>query len=230
MLNRSIINKVRYGLEDVLPAVVRDSVVFYGLLKLVYRDRARMIADFRTRATTLTAEEYGEYYRKFPALLDTTDLNQTCIYRITSSVVGESVIDVGCGRGWFVNHLEQNTQKNVTGVDFIVPDEMKQKYPRVTFVEGAIEKLPFADKAFDTVVCTHTLEHIVQFDRALAELRRISRKRLMVVVPCEREYKYAFNLHVNFFPYKHSFLNRLAPLPASYSCEVLDGEDRKSVV
>jgi SAM-dependent methyltransferase len=211
-------------LEDLLPAAARDSLLFYGLMKLIYRDRTQMIATFKSRSSTLTPEEYSEYYRLFPALLESTDLNEACIERITSEVVGATVIDVGCGRGWFVDHLQKSTSLAVTGLDFMVPQEMRRKYPDISFVEGPIEHLPFPDKTFDTVVCSHTLEHIVRFDNALAELRRITRRRLILVVPSEREYRYSFNLHVNFFPYKHSFLNRLLPMPAQYVCEILDGD------
>jgi ubiquinone/menaquinone biosynthesis C-methylase UbiE len=84
--------------------------------------------------------------------------------------------------------------------------------------------LPFADGAFDTVICSHTLEHVRNVERAVSELRRVCRKRLIIVVPSEREYKYSFNLHVSFFPYPHSLLNRLAPLPTHHDCAVLDGD------
>jgi hypothetical protein len=49
-------------------------------------------------------------------------------------------------------------------------------------------------------------------------LRRIARRRLIIVVPREREAIYTFNPHFNFFPYKHSFLRAMIPLQQSYSC------------
>jgi SAM-dependent methyltransferase len=224
MLNRDSINKLRYVLEDVMPAFVRDSRLFYGLMWLMYRDRTRYFTDFRVRSPHLTRDEYEAYYRAFPALLEQTDLNQACIERIVAESVGDTAIDVGCGRGYFADVLRRRTGKQVTGVDFIVPQALREKYPEVTFVEGAIEKLPFADQAFDTVICSHTLEHITQLSAAVAELRRICRQRLILVVPREREYRYGFNMHVNFFPYPHSLLNRLHPLPARHRCEVVDGD------
>lgn len=82
-----------------------------------------------------------------------------------------------------------------------------------------IEALPYADKEFDTVVCTHVLEHILDYRLALAELRRIAAKRLIIVVPREREGRYTFNPHFHFFPYKESFLCAIAPVPSRYLCE-----------
>ena len=48
---------------------------------------------------------------------------------------------------------------------------------------------------------THTLEHVQRIDLALAELRRVAKHRLIIVVPKERPYRYSFNLHLHFFPY-----------------------------
>jgi uncharacterized protein YbaR (Trm112 family) len=52
------------------------------------------------------------------------------------------------------------------------------------FVAGDIEKLPFRDKAFDFVYCSHVLEHTTDPGRAVAELQRIARAGY-VEVPSE---------------------------------------------
>ena len=88
----------------------------------------------------------------------------------------------------------------------------------VNYVAARIEDLPFADASFDTVICTHVIEHVLEYRQAIAELRRICRKRLIIVVPREREYRYSFNPHFNFFPYTHSFLRAVHPVPQSHVC------------
>ena len=104
----------------------------------------------------------------------------------------------------------------MTGVDFVVDDAAKLE--GVEYVAAMIEKLPFADGEFDTVVCTHVIEHVLEYRQAIAELRRIARRRLIIVVPREREYRYSFNPHFNFFPYTHSFLRAVHPVPARHVC------------
>jgi hypothetical protein len=59
---------------------------------------------------------------------------------------------------------------------------------------------------------------VLDFRSSLAELRRVARERLIVVVPREREYRYSFNPHFNFFPYRHSFLRAAFPIPQSHLC------------
>jgi hypothetical protein len=38
-------------------------------------------------------------------------------------------------------------------------------------------------------------------------------------VPQEREYRFTFNPHLHFFPYPHSFLRAVAPVPERYELE-----------
>jgi ubiquinone/menaquinone biosynthesis C-methylase UbiE len=66
--------------------------------------------------------------------------------------------------------------------------------------------LPFGDASFDTVICTHTLEHVRNIHQAVSELRRVTGRRLIIVVPKQRPYRYTFDLHLHFFPYKSNFL------------------------
>jgi ubiquinone/menaquinone biosynthesis C-methylase UbiE len=86
--------------------------------------------------------------------------------------------------------------------------------------------LPFAPCAFDTVICTHTLEHVQNLTAAIDELRRVTRRRLIIVVPRQRPYRYTFDLHLHFFPYKHSLLTHLTPVPdiADRMVRDLDGD------
>lgn len=218
VLNRSIVNRIRYVLEDLVPPFLRDSWLFYALMHLVLRGKTRHYVSFRPRSPYMTAAEYDEFYRSYPPLLEKTDLNDACIARILREVEGP-VIDVGCGRGYFAGLL-----KDAIAIDFQIDPKLTTRYPHVRFVQGAIERLPFRDGQFDTVICAHTLEHIIAFESAVAELRRICRTKLILVVPREREYKYSFNVHVQFFPYAHSLLNRLHPLPRQHTCEVVDGD------
>lgn len=224
VLNRSIVNRIRYVLEDVLPPAVRDSRLFYLLMFLVLGRRTKHFVSFRARSPYMAAGEYDDYYRRYAPLLEKTDLNDACIERILREVDGEQVLDVGCGRAFMAGVLARTSGKQVCAIDFQIAPALTARQPSVRFVQGSIARLPFRDGQFDTVLCTHTLEHIVAFENAIAELRRVCRGKLIVVVPCEREYKYSFNLHVHFFPYAHSLLNRMHPLPPQHSCEVLDGD------
>jgi len=217
-MNRETTNKIRFVLEDILPAFIRDSFIFRGFASLVWGKHISDLARFRERAPFLTEEEYADLYREHPRVHEGTDNSQACIDQIIKDVVGKSFCDVGCGTG-FLAKLIKEARPDVTravGVDFVIDDA--DALPGIEYVASKIEDMPFEDNEFDTVICTHVIEHILDYRLAIKELRRITAKRLIIIVPREREYKYTFNPHFNFFPYTHAFLRAMHPVPARYNC------------
>ena len=217
-MNRETTNRLRFVLEDVLPPVVRDSRLFLFIARLAWGGHIADLSAFRARAPFLTDDEYEEMYRTHPRVHAGTDNSQACITRIAEEIVGTSVVDVGCGTGVLLQKFKEARPElqRLTGVDFVVDDAAS--LPGVEYVAARIEALPFEDGEFDTVVCTHVIEHVLDYRAALLELRRITRRRLIIVVPAEREYRYTFNPHLNFFPYPYSFLRAMLPVPKEHVC------------
>lgn len=217
-MNRETTNMIRFLLEDLLPPVMRDSGLFRWTAKMFWGRHIDKLAKFRERAPFLTADEYELLYREHPRVHKGTDNSAACIAKIIADVTGESVCDVGCGTGVLLSRIKAAKPgvKRLTGVDFVVDDAAA--LPGIDYVAAKIEALPFEDGAFDTVICTHVIEHVLEYRQSIAELRRIARKRLIIVVPREREYRYSFNPHFNFFPYTHSFLRAVHPVPPVYEC------------
>ncbi len=58
---------------------------------------------------------------------------------------------------------------------------------------GDVSRLPFRDGAFETVLCSHTIEHVDDPDAFLAELRRVGRE-VTVVLPPLWDLSAAFNV------------------------------------
>lgn len=217
-MNREMTNRIRFVIEDLIPPFLRDSALFRWTAQLAWGEHISHLAKFRERAPFLTADEYAELYRKHPRVHEGTDNSERCIEEITKSVVGESVCDVGCGTGALLKRIRaaQPHLSRLTGVDFVIDDAAR--LDGIEYVAAKVESLPFKDGEFDTVICTHVIEHILEYRQAIAELRRIARRRLIIVVPREREYRYTFNPHFNFFPYTHSFLRAVHPVPGTFVC------------
>ncbi|WDZ76812.1 methyltransferase domain-containing protein [Ensifer adhaerens] len=217
-MNRETTNRIRFIIEDVIPPVLRDSRLFKGMASLAWGKHIAHLAEFRARAPFLSASEYEDLYRHHPRVHEGTDNSEACVRKIAAGVTGESVCDVGCGTGVLLKRIREANPglQRLTGVDFAIDDAARIE--GVEYHAAMIEDLPFADGEFDTVVCTHVIEHILDYRKAISELRRIARRRLIIVVPREREYRYTFNPHFNFFPYTHSFLRAVHPVPTEHEC------------
>jgi ubiquinone/menaquinone biosynthesis C-methylase UbiE len=204
-LSRKTASKIRLLLDEYLPPALRDSRWFVRFpLRLVFGDKAHVFLDFKQRALTMSDEEFAAVYRDIKSNLieRETDLTDACAEAVQSDVVGPQVLEVGCGKGLLAAKMSERW--DVTAVDIALDDSVIAQNQKVRWATGDVEDLQFPDASFDTVVCTHTLEHVRNLTQALAELRRVARHRLIVVVPKQRPYRYTFDLHLSFFPYAHS--------------------------
>ena len=221
-MKRETTNKIRYVLEEIIPPAMRDSHPFRWLFRQHWGRLIDDIERFRINAHHVDEEVYSDIYSAMPRIQEGTDNSDKCVARITDDILSGSVLDVGCGTGELLRRIK--SVKGVdgysyTGVDFQADQESGCKHPDVKFVKAMVEDLPFADNSFDTVICTHLLEHILDIRKAILELRRVAAQRLIIIVPKEREYRFTFNPHLHFFPYRHSFLRQMLPVPTSAVCE-----------
>ena len=100
------------------------------------------------------------------------------------SVSGGRVLDVATARGGFIDTL-MKTLKNYdsfVGIDCcasaISKKEMESAKKRfegkaVRFFEMNAENMKFEDGSFDTVCMSHSLHHLGEIDRVLAEMKRV---------------------------------------------------------
>ncbi len=209
-INRNFERIIKYFLDECVPPVLRDKKWFMWIpMKLVFKDKAKHFFDFKKHMIDLSKKEIQGIYSKTNSVRlqneNETDLGDGCIKKIKANILGNVVLDVGCGSGYLAKCLSKKQQ--VVACDFQLNNGMVQSYPKNWFIRADIDDLPFSDNQFDTVTCTHTLEHTQNIFASIKELRRVTKLRLIIIVPKERPYKFAFNLHFHFFPYKHILLN-----------------------
>lgn len=95
---------------------------------------------------------------------------------------GDSVLDVGCGTGWFTRRAAADALV-VTGLD---PNAVWLDYARahsspvLNWVEGDARALPFADASFDHVLSIAALCFVDDERRAVAECIRVARRRFAI--------------------------------------------------
>lgn len=226
-LNSSVERVIKFVLDECLPPILRDSKLFMWLpFRFAFGKKAHYFFDFKEQVASISDESISEIYSQISSVQiqdNDTDLSKSMIRVIEANVTGEKLLDVGCGKGVLANRLSK--RKSVTACDIHISEVTIKNSPQVNFKEASIENLPFGDDEFDTVICTHTLEHIRDFPRAVQELKRVCGNRLIVVVPKERAYRYTFSLHVNFFPFKYQLLQMINHNFANSTCRIeeIDG-------
>ncbi len=98
---------------------------------------------------------------------------------------GLSVLDVGCGSGWFSREAHRRGAR-VTSLDIALQllHETRRKVDTGRVNADACA-LPFADASFDLVISSECIEHTLDPRLALAEIHRVTRPggRLLVTVP-----------------------------------------------
>jgi ubiquinone/menaquinone biosynthesis C-methylase UbiE len=224
-LSRELNIKLNWVLNELVPPYIRDRRWFGWLItRALFKDKAPIYMAFNARVYDMSDAEFVEAYREIQStgLNRPTDLNDACVARILAETVGDSVLEVGCGRGFLSDKL--SWRHTVTACDVALAAGIQEKFPRVTFIETPAEKLPFPDDAFETVISTHMLEHVRDLQGVLAELRRVTKTRLIIVVPSERAHLYTPSLHIHFFPYRYSLLLALRPRAGTYHAEKLGGD------
>ena len=193
----SVINDL---LDDWVPPRIRDSRPFAWTARWLYRGTTVDINDFKQQAHYLDPAAYAAFYAGLDPRFQQgdTDLTPGSLQGVLDAVVGDRVLDVACGDGLLTERL------GAVGVDVYVNPTARGRTQRLAAAD--LERLPFPDGAFDTVVSTHTLEHVQHLHAAIDELRRLARRRLVIVVPRQRPYRVTFNPHIHFFPYEFSVL------------------------
>jgi len=223
-MNRKFTNIIRYVMDECLPPVIRDSYWFmYPVFFILYKGKdIKRIMHFKTLAYALPENEMNALYKEVDVVSHNrkTDLSESNIKYVLDCIVdGQTILDAGCGKGYLLNRIKQVfPHSTLKGLDL----ENHLAHEGISFTSGTVVSLPFPDNTFDVVICTHTIEHIIPLDKAISELIRVTRKKLIIVTPCQRYFYYTLDGHVNFF-YKKEELTRHFPFK-KFNCEKLDGD------
>jgi SAM-dependent methyltransferase len=105
------------------------------------------------------------------------------LQRTLQPVPGESLLDVGCGTGYFTRRFAGGAGLQVVGVD---PNRAWLDFARSrrvgdeTYCAGRAECLPFADRSFDRTVSVTALCFVDDARTAVSEILRVTRKRFAI--------------------------------------------------
>lgn len=212
-MKRENTNKIRFVLEEIVPPFLRDSFLFKFIIRFLYR-KDKVHEELKVKAINLSERKYVNYYKKMPKMHNDSDLSEICIKEILKNVIKGHIIDVGCGDGFLLNIIRQNDKNSdLYGSEIAFSSKLKKNFKRnkIKLYKKKIENINQIKIKFDTVICSHVLEHILDINLAYQNLKKICKKRLIIIVPRERPYLHTFNGHLHFFPYTWSLINTIRP-------------------
>lgn len=113
---------------------------------------------------------FEDYYKANVTYLSRLDPRLTRIVDIVTDLNPSSLLDVGCGRGFLLNHLADAGLTGLAGVD-VYEDVVSERF---VYEHGDVtERLPFPDGGFECVVAGEIIEHVPDPDSLLREARRV---------------------------------------------------------
>lgn len=200
-------------MDECLPPWIRDNRWFIRpFYMLAYRRLdVSFIMDFKKHVYTMSDDQLAEFYKKLSSVSRRreTDMSEASIRAVMEHIAPDArtLLDAGCGNGYLLRRIEKEFPEiNLNGLDY-------KPFPdcgRVSLKEGSVTNMPYASDSMDVVVCTHTLEHIIDLQLAISELKRVTNRRLIVVVPRQRYFYYTLDEHVHFFMNKHELAHHFA--------------------
>ncbi|MBF0407322.1 MAG: methyltransferase domain-containing protein [Candidatus Riflebacteria bacterium] len=116
-----------------------------------------------------------------------TFLEQPAQIDLKPYIARRQVLDVGCGPSYRQKHLsfEPSEAAEFVGIDSFIPflANVRKENPEtnLTFAQASLDKLPFPDRSFDTVLALFVLHHVPGNPfKLLGELARVTRSHLII--------------------------------------------------
>jgi ubiquinone/menaquinone biosynthesis C-methylase UbiE len=135
------------------------------------------------------------------------------VYKIIGNVnENKLILDLGCGDGVFTRMLSCKSNA-VVGMDISAEDLKKARdhcstlnnNSKIIFAMGDVTSTKFDDNSFDIIICTSVLEHILDLDAVLREIKRLLKKDGFAVIGYPIETRLMLTFLRTLWPESNSF-------------------------
>jgi len=200
-LKSKVTKTIGFIFDEIIPPILRDNKWFYWIVVKVWNSKIDL--DFKTKAFYMSEDQFIDAYEKISPMRETDNTKKTISF-VLNNLKGENILEVGCGNGdMSIECVNLGYKVMATDLASCNLEIVTQKAENAGVIldtkECNIEKIPFNDNSFDTTICLHTLEHVRNLNLAINELKRVTRKRIIIIVPKQKYFRYTADYHLNFF-------------------------------
>jgi len=125
------------------------------------------------------------------------------IMKALSHIEFDSLLDVGGAEGYKAYILQRIFGVIVRNCD--LSEEACKRAMEIFHIKSDpadIQELPYQDGEFDVALCSETLEHVANLEKAIDELLRVCKKAIVITVPHENKESVEKNIKQN-IPHAH---------------------------
>jgi len=144
---------------------------------------------------------FNKYESKNPFVKYIVKKNFDAITSILDSIKDEirSAFEIGCGEGYITNHIHLMGIP-ISGADISprIVEIAQKNYPKIKFSVLSIYNLNTLYTQFDLVVVNEILEHLSNPDSAIEEVKKITKKYILISVPNEPYFRIANILRLKY--------------------------------
>lgn len=112
------------------------------------------------------------------------------IAKIISTGKNLKILDAGCGTGHMIKLLHEKRKDNIYyGIDTSAAalQIAKERCPSAKLEIMDVSNIGFKDEFFDVVICTEVLEHMVNYQTAVREFKRVLKKNGCLIITFPNE-------------------------------------------
>jgi len=93
----------------------------------------------------------------------------------------DKILDAGCGRGELAKYLPRFELYGIDLFEEAIEKAKQRGYKEV--LKNEIYNIKFEDKEFDKTLCIQVFQYLEDSDKAFKELKRVTRKEIIISVP-----------------------------------------------
>ena len=145
--------------------------------KIKYTDLSKIPSNYTDKMN----KEYNWMAKGYDAFMTIFPLWKKWIKKIIPHIKGNRILEVSFGSGYLMTQYASDNYE-IYGIDYnekmveITANKMKKINIEAQLTQGNVEKLPYPDSTFDTVINTMAFTGYPNGEKAMSELKRVLKK------------------------------------------------------